>query len=154
MLKRCCAWFVVLPLFFASSCSTMFPVFEEPTINLTAVKLLERRGTEQRVQATFAVSNPNAYALSLASIDYRVGVNGYEVAKGVISEIPRIASGATETVNIVAGIDLISSFQLAAQLLGSANPDLRYTLQAGVDTGLPLVGVVQLSDSGVVALSK
>ena len=153
-MNRYKTFFLAVSVCFLSSCELLGPVFEEPTVSLQSVQLLEQQGHKQLVGATLALSNPNSYALSVVSVDYLVAVNGFQVADGLLSNVPTIPAGGDALVDIVASVDLIASFQLVSQLLSQQGKEVAYTLTAGVDTGMPLIGTIQLVDNGVVSLTE
>jgi LEA14-like dessication related protein len=78
---RCGAALVALLL---AGCASTFDL-KPPTLSLVSMKVQSADLFSQRLQVRMRVVNPNARELPIKGIDYRIEVNGSEMAKGEAS---------------------------------------------------------------------
>lgn len=141
---------ILLLAFTLSACETLRPAFESPGVKLLDVQMGEQRGLQQFFDIALAIENPNAYPLNIVGINYKVELQGFDVIKGVTNAVPSVAAYGQETMNLELGIGLLEGLKLMNSLARNSASGLNYNISLGIDTGIPLVGIVPVNRSGVI----
>lgn len=137
-----------------SGCQTLQPNFETPTVKLVSIAPLPVTGLEQRFAIGLRVANPNARALNLAGMTYVIELEGFKVVDGVANKLPSIPAYGESLVDIEASVSLLEGMRLLSSFLSKPKADVSYKIVAKLDTGLPFVGKIPVSDSGVIDFSQ
>lgn len=144
----------VMLLAVLSGCQTLRPDFETPTVKLVSIEPLPVTGLEQRFAIGLRVANPNARALNLAGMTYAIELEGFKVVDGVANKLPSIPAYGESLVNIEASVSLLEGMRLLSSFLSKPKADVSYKIIAKLDTGLPFLGRIPVSDSGVINFSQ
>ena len=72
---------------------------------------------------------------------------------GAANDIPQIAAYGEQLVTVSASIGLLEGLQFLNKIMAKSEPELGYTISARLDTGLPLIGIIPVADSGQLSLS-
>lgn len=115
------------------------PIPQRPEIALRDLRV-ERLGLGgARVMLDVAVSNPNAFALALNTLQYELSINGGNWARGSLNELSRVGAGERSTMSIPVNLDFAAigsgvrellmagaraDYDLSGVLSGTAGPDL------------------------------
>ncbi len=150
-LRSC--WLLVAVLV-ASSCATMQPNFQNPSLQVTSIALLPSEGVQINFDIGLKVSNPNQQALNVIGIAYDLTLDGYKIIEGVGNDIPSIPAYGSEEFRITASTNLMQSFKLLSELLNRPKSELDYALNAKLDIGSTWLPALRLSDVGTINLSK
>lgn len=142
-----------LGLVLISACSSLQTSFQEPSVKLVNITPTASIGLEQRFDIDLRVTNPSAQALKLKGMNYVIQFEGFEVIHGGANHIPEVAAYGDALVTVQASVGLLESARLLARLLNKTTPDISYKIIASLDTGLPIIGMVPVSDSGVIDFS-
>jgi LEA14-like dessication related protein len=113
-------------------CASMQPPLESPYVGLTDMRILNVTLFEQRYALKVRVQNPNAVALPINGMDFRLDINDVELGRGVSDKavtVPAYGEAVYE-------IDLVSNFahiihQIRALESGKGQT-LRYHLTGGI----------------------
>lgn len=143
----------VILLLLVSGCAVLESSFQRPSVEVVSVVPTASNGLEQQFNIGLKVSNPNSLALNLLSMTYAIEIDGFKVIRGAASDIPSIAANGEEIVTISAAIGFFEGLKFLKSLASKTKPELQYKLSADLDTGLPFIGVLPVTDSGVVNVS-
>ncbi|MEY4588425.1 MAG: hypothetical protein RL497_501 [Pseudomonadota bacterium] len=127
--------------------------FQNPSVQLSNLKVLERNGFEQLFLLQLKVTNPNKMALPIAGLQYQVRLNGMDVFTGNAVDLPALKAHSDTYVDIPVSANLISAGVVLASLLVSQNPSINYQLNATFD----LTGILpdfRVSEKGMVNLEQ
>ena len=140
-------------LLLLSACAVLDPNFKTPTVTLASVQPLQTTGLEQRFNIGLRVNNPNQNALNLVGISYAIELEGFEVITGAANNVPVIPAYGDTLINIEAAVGFMQGVKFIGALLNKTSPELGYKIKANLDTGLPIIGILPITNSGVVNLS-
>ena len=146
--------FLILLFALLTSCANFPRSIETPSVKLVSLTPLPASGLEQRFAMGLRVSNPNANALNLVGLSYAVELEGFKVISGVANDIPSIAAYGDSVVNLEASVSLLEGMRLLSSLLSKPKGEVNYRINAKLDTGLPIIGKIPVTDSGIVDFSK
>lgn len=136
-----------------SGCASMVPSLEAPTVELTAVEVAEMSFASQTVVLGFKVFNPNALALPVKGIRYRVRLNDQEFAGGETAGRFSIPAEGEGSFAISVELDLMRSGpQLAMMLQSGVGEDLRYELDGDLEIDVPTSPTLRFREKGVIPL--
>jgi len=125
----------LIPLLFAfilSSCATMQSPLEAPHVSLTDLRVLDATLFEQRFALKIRVQNPNAVALPVNGMNFRLDINDVELGRGVSDQsvtVPAYGEAVFE-INLVSNFARIVN-QIRALESGKGQ-SLRYRLAGGI----------------------
>lgn len=125
---------VVLLCLLLAGCAGL-PSPQPPSVALERVELMRMSMTEQRFRLTLDVGNPNAVALPLTGIRYRLEVDGTELGAAASDQTHRLPAGEQTSIALELTVD---SVRLLGQLSHWArDPSARvpYVLHTEVDLG-------------------
>lgn len=150
VIKSCvlflCVW--------VSSCATMNPNFENPTVKVANLRLLPVEGFSQPIEVTLLIANPNAKDLSLRGISYTVGLEGFELLSGVQNQLPTLTAYQETPVTVTVSANVIQIVQFISHLNNKGLSDsVKYNFDAKLDfhSFLP---ALRVRESGVLPLKK
>lgn len=116
-----------------SACSWMRAGWEEPQVDIAALRMGPSEGLYQRIFVDLIITNPNRNQLGIDGIRYNVRIEGHELVKGVSRDPLTVAPGASVRYTIPAGFSLLSGAGLVRDLLTRPREQLRYELEATID---------------------
>lgn len=112
---------------------------QAPGVRVADIQVAKFSFTEQVLDVTLDVSNPNAYALAIAGIDYELLVDGQALADGATNDgftLP--ASGSTQVRISVAG-DLLDGMSRYQEWQKQGRKSVAYVLAGGLRvSGVPV----------------
>lgn len=144
----------LLFVFLLSACASLQPNFETPTVKLINIKPLGGNGFEQRFDIDLRITNPNANDLNLVGMTYAIELDGYKVISGVANDIPSIKAYGDTQVNVQASVGLLEGIGLIASLLNKTTPDVNYKIITKLDTGIPIIGTIAVTDNGTINIDN
>ena len=83
---------------------------EPPEVIVTNITPLETTAFEQRMKVDLRISNPNDYDLRVTGMDFKLDVNGKQLARGLSNKelvVPRLATAVTSVETSTTTFDLI-----------------------------------------------
>lgn len=146
-----------------SACQTMAPDFDKPEIQVTSIKLIAPENNDNALNINMKfdiglyVTNPNSQALNIQGMTYdiRLGdsANSYKVISGISNNIPEIEGYGDASFSTTATLNLFSGIKFFADFLQQKSLEtLPYSIKAKLDTGIPLIGKVTVTEDGEVNL--
>lgn len=147
--------YLLIALFALGGCATSVQdLVKNPVVELRAVQIVGLGFNSQTFLLSFDISNPNAFALPVRSINYALKLDGQRFASGqTASEFSVPANGASQ---FAISVDL-NLLQTAPKLLSivreSVRKDVSYELDGRLAVDLPLVPAVNYRNSGSIRLS-
>lgn len=146
---------LAVTLLAAGGCATSVQdLVKSPIVELRAVQVMGLGFNSQTFLLSFDISNPNAFALPVRSVNYALKLDGQRFASGqTASEFSVPANGASQ---FAISVDL-NLLQTAPKLLSivrqSTRQDVSYELDGRLAVDLPLVPAVDYRHTGFIRLS-
>ncbi len=118
-------------------CATMGSGFEQPHINLVAIRLMEIKGFESIFQVDLRVSNPNDRALPIQGVECDLALNGHHLARGVANPEKEIPAYGSEVVAVNVYASVLDMAGVAGRLLqnlqdGTSDEKWTYTAKGHI----------------------
>ncbi len=137
----------------AAGCATQGPRLEPPAVELTGIALESLSFSEQRFRLAFDVANPNAVALPVKEVRYRVVLEDTQFAAGATGASFTIPARGSERFEIGVELDLVRSAASLLPLLreGTARP-LAYELHGSLAVAIPFAPALRFSESGTIVV--
>lgn len=139
----------------ALSACALGPKLQAPTLSLVGASMVSADPFAQQFLVRVHVENPNARALPIKKIEYKLFLEGDSFAEGE-SVKPFVAPplGSTEfdltvQTNFVSGIA-----RLLSRLTGESRNGIRYDFTGKVAVDIPLAPKLTFQQSGVVELGR
>jgi LEA14-like dessication related protein len=129
------AFCLALPL---TGCLSGLARMEEPSVDITDVKLLNASLTGADVMLRFQVDNPNDVNLVLDGIGYRLRLNGQPLLSGQDDRRLEIAASGRTPVDLPVTINFQDLYRVIGSLRGDRNPE--YALDADLRFAVPVLG--------------
>lgn len=126
----------------------------QPEVDVTDVKVLGTTLTGADLLFQFRVDNPNAVALMLDQIGYRLRLNGEPLLDGRRREETRIAANGRSVVELPVTIKYEDVYRVIRSFQGRQRPD--YALDADFQFDIPVLGAVTVpvSKRGEIPLDR
>jgi hypothetical protein len=129
--------FLAVPIIILlTSCASLDPDYETPTVTLTSFRALPSEGMVPAFEIGLRIINPNRQALALEGISYTISVEGHELVKGVGRDLPVIEGYSEEVVTLTAGANLLAGIRFIGDMMQSTGESLEYEFEAKLDPGL------------------
>jgi len=135
-----------------TSCATMSPEYEEPTVTLTSFRALPSEGMAPAFEIGLRVINPNANDLALAGVVYTISVQGHELVKGVGKDFPVIEGYSQQDLLLTASADLLAGIHFIGDMVRNPSDSLEYTFEAKLDLQ-GLYPSIRVSENGTFSLN-
>ena len=116
-----------------TSCATLSPDYEEPTVTLTSFRALPSEGMAPAFEIGLRVTNPNAQDLALAGVVYTVSVQDHELVKGVGKDFPVIEAYSQQDLMLSASANLLAGIHFIADMMQAPEQNLEYAFEAKLD---------------------
>lgn len=155
--KRYAKWFpgfIVLAFLALAGCATLTPDFETPEVSLVSLRPLPGDNLEQRFELGLNIKNPNRNDLPLVGLSYTVELDGYDLLSGVANNLPAIPAYGEARVDVSATVNLVEGIKLLSAVFATPKNELSYRISVKLDTGLPLLGRIPVTDAGVVSITQ
>ena len=144
---------LLLLIAMVAGCSTLQEQFEQPTVKLASLALLEASMSRQVYGIKLEVDNPNGYPLPVKAINYNVRLAQKEFASGATSNAFSIPANGSDTIDLEVRTNLIESITQLGRLLQGGASELDYQVSGDIQINLPLVGAVPFSQTGKIPLT-
>ncbi|ROS06140.1 late embryogenesis abundant protein [Sinobacterium caligoides] len=136
-----------------SSCSSLKIPFDQPKVEVVALKAVPSSQAIPNFLITLRVINPNAQAINIRGIFYTVNIEGYDLLSGVSNDIPTVEGYAETNIELTAKASLISGIRLMGKLVQKPLDALNYTVTAKIDSG-SIMGAIKVSHDGILSLDN
>ena len=123
-----------------TGCLSGLARMEEPSVDITDVKLLRTSLTGADVLLRFEVDNPNDVNLVLDGIGYRLRLNGQPLLSGQDDRRLEISASGRTPVDLPVTINFQDLYRVIGTLRGDRNPE--YALDADLRFAVPVLGDV------------
>lgn len=150
LIIRCLA--VLVATLALTTCATLDPNYEEPTVTLSSFNAIPSEGMIPAFEIGLRIINPNSQSLNLAGIVYTVSLEGYELVKGVGKDFPVIEGYSEGTVKLTAAANLLTGVRFLTDMMQSEAGPTRYEFKAKLDLG-GLYPSIRVKESGEINLS-
>jgi LEA14-like dessication related protein len=116
-------------------CATLAPDFEEPSLQINSIRLINFDGMTPQFEIDLHIVNPNRDALDLKGLSYTLRLAGKQVVSGATSNLPVIAAYGEADFKIDASVSLLDGLQLLSKLMNEYQENLAYEFNAKLDLG-------------------
>jgi hypothetical protein len=144
---------VVILAALLSSCATLSPDYEEPTVTLSSFRALPSEGMVPAFEIGLRIINPNSQPLNLEGIVYTVSLEGYELVKGVGKDFPAIEGYSEGEVKLTASANLLAGIRFVGDMMQSGGESLEYEFKAKLDMG-GLYPSIKVREAGEISLDN
>ena len=118
-----------------AGCASLSPDFEEPSLQINSVRLVNFDGITPQFEIDLHIVNPNRVALDIKGLSYTLHLAGNPLVSGATSNLPVIAAYGEADVKIDASVSLLDGLQLMSKLLNEYQENLTYEFNAKLDLG-------------------
>jgi LEA14-like dessication related protein len=121
------------------------PVLRVPKIRLAAARVAELKPLKNtaRLEIDLGVAHDQGSPLGFADFDYALGLNGAEIATGLVADLATVQPGKEATVTLPVDLNLLSLGTSIVTAI-TKKEKVQLSLDAGLDVSTPL-GVLPLS---------
>ncbi len=147
--------FLILLIFFLSSCATMNPNFENPKVKVAGLKMLPTESlVSQPIEVTLLITNPNATDLSLRGISYTVGLENFDLLSGVSNQLPTLTAYQETPVKVTVSLNAFQILKFLNHLNKNGIGDsVKYNFDAKLDF-YKYLPALHVKEAGMVPLKK
>ena len=142
---------IVLFAALLSSCATLSPNYEEPTVTLSSFRALPSEGMVPAFEIGLRIINPNSQSLNLEGIVYTISLEGYELVKGVGKDFPTIEGYSEAEVKLTASANLLAGIRFVGDMMQERGESVKYEFKAKLDMG-GLYPSIKVRESGKINL--
>ena len=125
----------MLVAFGLTSCASMSPYDEKPTVVLKSFQPMSGEGGVPGFQIGLGVINPSRSPLELHGVVYTISIEGQELVKGVGKDFPTVEPYSETTLTLNAQPNLLGGIRLLTGLVGNTSDAVNYEFEAKLDTG-------------------
>jgi len=118
------------------SCSALTSKPESPRVTLVGLKLISVELLEQRYQVSLRVKNPNAFALPVRGVDFRLDINDQAFADGVSNQSIDVPAYGESVIDLEVSSNLFHVFRQFQSLQESRSPGFEYRVSGSMATGV------------------
>ena len=118
-----------------SACANLTPGFEEPSVEVTSIRLQNTGALTPAFDIALRMTNPNRDALRIDGLTYTLYLAGNKLVSGVTADIARIPGYGETTVNLRATLSLLGGLGLLNRLMNEYQQSIDYELVTGIDVG-------------------
>jgi LEA14-like dessication related protein len=118
-----------------AGCASLSPDFEEPSLQINSVRLINFDGITPQFEIDLHIVNPNRDALDLKGLSYTLDLAGNQVVSGATSNLPVVAAYGEADFKIDASVSLLDGLQLMSKLMNEYQENITYEFNAKLDLG-------------------
>jgi LEA14-like dessication related protein len=136
----------------ASSCATLSPDYEQPTVTLSSFRALPSEGMTPAFEIGLRVINPNPDPLELQGVVYTIAVEGHELVKGVGRDFPAVEGYSQADLLLTGSANLLAGIRFIGDMMNKQDQSLNYDFEAKLDLK-GLYPSIRVNESGSFDLS-
>ena len=127
--------------------------FENPTVQLVAVRPVMSANSFPHFEIDLRVINPNRKAINLKGAAYSISLDSFELVQGVAADLPVVPAYGEDQFTVGATLSWLESFRLLTKLSSERSDQVRYELKAKLDTGVFLPDIL-VNERGTLSLNS
>lgn len=116
-----------------SSCATLDPDWEQPTVVLSSFKTVPSEGMVPAFEVGLRIMNPNTTELDMTGVVYTISLQGRELVKGVGKDFPVIESFSEGEIVLSASPNLLAGVQLIRDMMDSPEETMELEFNARIN---------------------
>ena len=130
------------------ACATLSPSFEEPSLQVNSIRLINSSGLASDFEISLRVTNPNRDDLSIDGMTYTLSLAGNEIVSGAANNLPTIPAYGEAEVKIMATLSLLGGLKLLNDLANKNQQSIDYELITRLDVGkfYPMITIKKKGD--------
>lgn len=138
-----------------SGCAGLTGDLQAPRLSLVSASLTSGDVFSQQFRVRVKAENPNARALPVKSIDYKLFLEGDAFAEGVSQAPFSVPANGEKEFDLTVRTNFVSSIgRLLSRLTGSSNRTIQYTFTGSVTVDVPFSPKLKFAESGTVDLGR
>jgi LEA14-like dessication related protein len=118
-----------------AGCASLSPDFEEPSLQINSVRLINFDGITPQFEIDLHIVNPNRDVLDLKGLSYTLDLAGKQMVSGATSNLPVVTAYGEADFKIDANVSLLDGLQLLSKLMNEYQENLTYEFNAKLDLG-------------------
>lgn len=142
----------ILVLILLSSCATLSPDYEEPTVTLSSFRAIPSEGMVPAFEIGLRIINPNAQDLALEGVVYTISLAGHDLVKGVGKDFPVIEGYSEGDIKLTASANLLAGIRFVGDMMQAQGEAIDYEFEAKLDLS-GLYPSIRVRESGKIDLS-
>jgi LEA14-like dessication related protein len=146
---------IAVALSLLSGCAGMTSDLQAPRLSLVSANMTSADVFSQQFRVRVKAENPNARALPVKSIDYKLFLEGDAFAEGVSAAPFSVPAYGEREFDLTIRTNFVSSVgRLLSRLTGSGNRIVQYTFTGSVTVDMPFSPKLKFAESGMVDLGR
>ncbi len=125
----------------------------KPEVTITSVAFGGSNGLTQLINVGVRVRNPNAFALKVDRLNYRIFLEDSEVATGRRMEPLNIAANDSASFTVPVELNLLSGLSLVQRLMQKPKNELAYRLEVDADVANFGMGMMTMRKESTIRLT-
>lgn len=118
-----------------AGCANLTPGFEEPSVEVTSIRLNDSGGLAPEFDIALRLTNPNRDALNIDGMTYTLYLADNKVVSGVSNDLPTVPAYGAAEVRLRATLSLFGSLNLLNDLMSQYQNSIDYELVTKLDVG-------------------
>jgi len=145
---------VLIVVVCTSSCASIGDtLIAPPKVQLSNVEVVGVGFDNQTFVLSFAVDNPNPFALPIDSIAYGIKLDGHRFASGETTSDISVPASGSQDFAISVELDLIKTApQLLTLVRNGLRRDIPYELEGAFGLDVPLAPIVRYHNAGLIRI--
>jgi len=127
-----------------AACGGLPSKIDPPSVSLSDIRIVDVNLMEQTFALKLRVQNPNAFDIPVHGLNYRVDLNGQEVAHGVNNQSFTFPALGEEFVEVRAVTSLNNLLQQLTEMARRGTPSVNYRIRGSFRAGSGLNSIVPL----------
>lgn len=130
---------------------------KSPAVQLTKVEIVKARVLEQQLVLRYRIDNPNNVSLPIRNLNYRVQLEGIELAAGDSGSLADVPANSYAYYEVPVQTNLWRQMKQVARLLKKKDQPVQYRVEGEINSGvfgqnMPVSGKGQLNSPTTVAM--
>jgi LEA14-like dessication related protein len=138
-----------------TACASMGPKLQAPRLTVVGANMVSGDVFSQQLRVRIHVDNPNARALPIKSIDYKLFMQGDSFAEGASTAAFVVPANGEQEFDLLVTTNFVSSIgRLLSHLNGSNDSKIEYTITGHVQIDMTFSPRLNFAESGVVDFGR
>ena len=146
---------IAMVLSLLSGCAGLTDDLQAPRLSLVSANMTSADVFSQQFRVRVKAENPNARALPIKGIDYKLFLEGDSFAEGLSAAPFSVPANGEREFDLTMRTNFVSSIgRLLSRLTGTGNRTVQYTFTGSVTVDMPFSPKLKFAESGMVDLGR